>query len=412
MKRSRVACCLVLLFLADLAVAQTEIDERPLVIGIEKVVDSGVWPDWLTGVDSGLHQEVRPVLTTGAGDGSKRLFVATQRGTIHIVPTEGMVNQTPLFLDLRDRVDFRTEDNEEGFLGLAFHPRFNENGLFVVCYTALPTSENPHLTIVSVFSTSSSDKNVGDPESERVLMQIPQPYNNHNGGTVVFGPDGYLYIVVGDGGAAGDPHDYAQSLQELYAKVLRIDVDRQESGLPYAVPPDNPFVAHPNARKEIWALGLRNVWRLSFDRDSGVCWGADVGQDEWEEINIIRKGGNYGWSLREGKHDFHWYRSGSGPRSDLIEPIWVYNHSVGKSITGGSVYRGKAVPALSGAYVYGDYVSGQIWALWYDAPSDRVTANRTILKGGKPITSFGEDDDGEMYFTTQNGDVVKFISID
>ena len=319
------------------------------------------------------------------------------------------------FLDIRDRVQYDDNQNEEGFLGLAFHPKFKENGEFFVYYSAKPTPENPHLSVISRFRVSKDDPNRADPKSEEVLMTIKQPFWNHNGGTLVFGPDGYLYIGLGDGGLRDDPQGNGQNLKALLGKILRIDVDHKAPGLQYAIPKDNPFVDRGDkARGEIWAYGIRNVWRIAFDRETGDLWAGEVGQDTWEEIDIITRGGNYGWNLREAKHAFtpkdKPNQKGSPPRPDLIEPIWEYNHSVGKSITGGSVYRGKQVPELAGAYIYADYVTGQIWALWYDRDKKQVTANRTIQQKGLPILSFGEDDQGEIYFLTQAGGIYKFQS--
>jgi glucose/arabinose dehydrogenase len=239
-------------------------------------------------------------------------------------------------------------------------------------------------------------------------MTIDQPFWNHNGGTIVFGPDGMLYIGLGDGGKANDPFGNGQNLETLLGSILRIDVDRQDAGLKYAIPKDNPFVDHEKARGEIWAYGLRNVWRMAFDRETDVLWAGDVGQDLWEEIDLIVKGGNYGWNLREGFHKFG--AQGSEPRADLIEPIWEYHHDVGKSITGGMVYRGAKVQELAGAYLYADFVTGQIWALWYDEAAKKVTANRSIVEKGAPVITFGEDDAGEAYFGTQEGGIFKFVS--
>jgi glucose/arabinose dehydrogenase len=202
-------------------------------------------------------------------------------------------------------------------------------------------------------------------------------------------------------------------LTTVLGKILRIDVDHKDAGKKYAVPKDNPFANRgAEARGEIWALGIRNVWRIAFDRANGDLWAGDVGQDTWEEIDIIRRGGNYGWSLREGRHPLTPkdmpQRKGSPPRPDLIEPIWEYHHNIGKSITGGNVYRGKQVPELVGAYLYGDYVTGQIWALFYDRDIKQVTANRSIQPKGMPLFSFGEDDESETYFLTQQGGIMKF----
>jgi glucose/arabinose dehydrogenase len=231
-----------------------------------------------------------------------------------------------------------------------------------------------------------------------VLLTVKRPFWNHDGGTVCFGPDGYLYLALGDGGAANDPFNNGQSLSTLLGKILRLDVSRKGEGTPYAIPKDNPFVGRKGARPEIWAYGLRNVWRMAFDPKTGALWAADVGQNLWEEIDLIVKGGNYGWNLREGWQPFG--RKGVGPRDDLVEPLWQYHHDVGKSITGGHVYRGTRLPELAGSYLYGDYVSAKIWALRYDPDKKRVVANRPIRDRGVPIFSFGEDEKGEAYFLT------------
>jgi len=238
-------------------------------------------------------------------------------------------------------------------------------------------------------------------------MVIPDKYWNHNGGTIVFGPDGYLYIGLGDGGKGGDPDRNGQDLGALWGKILRIDVDHKDAGLEYAIPADNPFAEQENARGEIWCYGIRNVWRIAFDRETGDLWAGDVGQDLYEEIDIIRKGGNYGWNLREGFHPFG--PDGSEADDDMIEPIWEYDRQYGKSITGGHVYRGKGVPALVGAYLYADFVSGKIWALWYDHSAQRVTANRLMIDGGGAVMSFGEDDNSEAYYMTQDGGLFRFV---
>lgn len=376
-----------------------EIDESPLSLEVVPAFPDLEWPHAVTEIDSGKPQDPRPIVITGAGDGSNRLYVATQYGTIHSFENDPDASQMRTFLDIRERVmPFHERENEEGFLGLAFHPRFKENGEFIVYYTVAPTEEKPHLSRVSRFHAKRDNSLEGDPESEEILLEIDEPYWNHNGGTVVFGPDGYLYIVVGDGGAFNDPHMNGQNLHTLLGTILRIDVDKKDEGLPYAIPGDNPFFGKPNfARGEIWAYGLRNPWRLAFDRETDTAWAGDVGQDTWEEIDIIQRGGNYGWNHREGMHPFG--PAGFKPSENLIEPIWEYHHDVGKSITGGSVYRGMKLPALEGGYLYADYVSGQVWALWYDPEKKQVTANRTIRDKGAPVISFGEDDEGEVYFT-------------
>jgi glucose/arabinose dehydrogenase len=253
--------------------------------------------------------------------------------------------------------------------------------------------------VVSRFRLSKDDPTKLDPDSEEQLVRYTKrPFWNHDGGTVCFGADGCLYIVHGDGGAGNDPYDNAQNLGVLFGKILRIDVDHKDEGKNYAVPKDNPFVGTKGALPEIWAYGLRNPWRISFDRKTGQLWCADVGQNLFEEIDLIVKGGNYGWNRREGFHPFG--GRGTGRQKEFIEPIWEYNHEVGKSITGGTVYRGKQFPELEGHYLHADYVTSKIWALKYDEKLNRVTANRPIPDPTKPVMSFGEDEAGELYFMT------------
>ncbi len=404
---------LVTLFAYQSKANAAEVDTRPLDVKIVSAFPNLEWPDSLTGADQGLNEEILPIVITGAHDGSDRLFVATQHGTIHVMPKGRQGKSAKLFLDIHERVTYSSKQNEEGFLGFAFHPNYKENGEFFVYYTQVVEGQKLHESVVSRFRVSKTDPNQADPESEEVLLRIPQPYWNHNGGTIEFGPDGYLYISLGDGGAGNDPHMNGQNLQTLLGTLLRIDVDKQDEGLAYGIPADNPFVIANKkkdekqlARPEIWAYGLRNVWRFSFDRKTGVCWAADVGQNLWEEINLIERGGNYGWNLREGRHPFG--PGGVSPQERLIEPIFDYHHEVGKSITGGCVYRGKQVPQLQGAYLYADYVAGQIWALQYDFDAKRVSSNRLLRKTGTPVITFGEDDHGEVYFSDRQGEIFTF----
>ena len=250
--------------------------------------------------------------------------------------------------------------------------------------------------VLARFEVSADDPDRADPDSEAVILEVPQPFGNHNGSTVLFGPDGYLYVSLGDGGSANDPQNNAQDLGTLLGTVLRLDVDGEPGG--YAIPQDNPFVDRPGARGEIWAYGLRNIWRMSFDRSTGDLWAGDVGQNAWEEIDVITKGGNYGWRSREGMHPFR-----EGVSTDpLIDPVVEYaqrqrRQIIGMSVTGGYVYRGRAMKRLYGAYVYGDYVTGRIWALRYD--SGQVTAQREVFHSPPRvyISSFGEDAAGELY---------------
>lgn len=387
--------------------ALAAVDESPLNVEVVPAFTNLEWPEIVTHIDSGKPRDPRPIIITGAGDGSNRMFVATQYGTIHWFENKPEATELHLFLDIQDRVmPFKPRENEEGFLGFTFHPKFKENGQLFVYYSIVPTKEKPHTIRISRFSIKKDNPNEGDPASEEILLEVDEPYWNHKGGTVVFGPDGYLYLGIGDGGLRDDPHMNGQNLQSLMAKILRIDVDRKGSPngqgkvAPYAIPKDNPFAKEPRyVRGEIFAYGVRNPWRITFDRDTGQGWFADVGQDLWEEIDLLEPGGNYGWNLREGKHKFGVGGVEETPR--LIEPIWEYHHDVGKSITGGPVYRGKKIPVLNGGYLYADYVTGQVWALWYDNDKKEVTANRTIRQNGPPVITFGEDDAGEVYFTSE-----------
>lgn len=403
-------CLLALLTHVCTTSLAEEVDTSPLKIEIVAAFPDLKWPDWLTGADEGVNREVLPVVLTGAKDGSNRVFIASQHGSIHVMPNDSKCKEVATFLDIRDRVNYNPNQNEEGLLGLAFHPNYKSNGYFYVYYTEEPGDSESHTSVISRFTRSKSDPQKADPESEHEILRIPQPFWNHNGGTIEFGPDGYLYIGLGDGGAGNDPLMNGQNLQSLLGSLLRIDVDNKDEGLEYAIPKDNPFVNADKkmACKEIWAYGFRNIWRHSFDRKTGTCWAADVGQNIWEEINIVQRGGNYGWNLREGQHSFG--PGGTEKQDRLVEPIWEYHHDVGKSITGGSVYRGKRTLELQGAYLYADYVSGHVWALWYDESSSQVTANRMLRKGGIPVITFGEDDQGEIYFTTRQGDILTFKS--
>lgn len=358
----------------------------------------------------------RPIVVTHANDGSDRIFVAEQEGRVKVFKKDEDVEEASMFLDIDDRCRYRDNQNEEGLLGFAFHPNFKQNGQLFVYYTM---ASEDHTSVISRFTVSKDDPNQADPASEEQILKIPQPFWNHNGGTIAFGPDGYLYVGLGDGGSGNDPEGNGQNLRTLLGSILRIDVDSKSGSLAYAIPADNPFIDHDvvinrkgetkKARPEIYAYGLRNVWRMAFDRKTGTLWAADVGQNLWEEINIIEKGGNYGWNIREGKH---WFRpDGNDTKPEgMIDPVWEYHHDIGKSITGGMVYRGKAVPELVGKYVYGDYVTGLLWALEHDG--QKTVANYSITAPGDklPIMSFGDDQAGEVYFTTTFGQLYKFES--
>ena len=340
----------------------------------------------------------RPVLIENAGDGSKRLFIASQLGKIFMIDATQSEPEPQLFMDIEDRVIYRDRKNEEGLLGLAFDPNFKTNQTFYVYYS---TKSESQTSIISRFKAKDGK---GDPGSEEQIMKIKQPFWNHNGGTILFGPKGYLYVGLGDGGAANDPQGNGQNLKTLLGSILRIDVNKKDEGKAYAIPADNPFVDKENARPEIYAYGLRNIWRMAFDSKTDLLYGADVGQNIWEEINIIESGGNYGWNVREAKHKFG--PNGQEASDKFIEPIWEYHHSIGKSITGGHVYRGKNVPALDGVYLFADYVSGFVWGIKYDQTKKKVTDHYTISGPHRtsdteaaPIITFGQDEAGEVYFS-------------
>ncbi|MEP6934719.1 MAG: PQQ-dependent sugar dehydrogenase, partial [Nitrospirota bacterium] len=293
------------------------------------------------------------------------------------------------FLDITNRV---LSGGERGLLGLAFHPNHRKNGRFFVNYTR----RDDGATVLAEYRRQ--NLNLQASIEERTLMVVPQPYANHNGGMVAFGPDGLLYIGLGDGGSGGDPQNRAQNPSELLGKILRIDVD---GAPPYAIPSDNPF-ANGGGRPEIFASGVRNPWRFSFDRETGSLWLADVGQNKWEEIDLVRLGGNYGWRIMEGRHCF--LPEKDCPVEGLIIPGSEYGHDQGRcSVTGGYVYRGRNLPALQGSYLYADYCSGELFAVpvWNGVVAGREP--RVLRKSGMRISSFGEDEAGEMYVVDHRG---------
>lgn len=381
-------------------IAGWEVDESPLPLATAPAFSKLDIAGWQPFDENGKPDTLRPILLMPAGDGTNRLFLARQYGQIHVFEHDAKKPdaagvKTSIFADISDRVRYSDQQNEEGLLGMAFHPKFKENGEFFLFYTDKKAKLQ---NVVSRFRVSKDNPSKMDPEFEEEILRISKPFWNHDGGTIAFGPDGYLYITHGDGGAGNDPFGNGQKLSTHLGKVLRIDIDRQDDGKNYAVPKDNPFVGREGVTPEIWAYGLRNIWRMAFDPATGKLWAGEVGQNIYEEIILIEKGGNYGWNLREALHPFG--AAGVGPRKDLIEPIWEYHHDIGRSITGGLVYRGKQFPELEGAYLYADYVSGRIWALWYDEAKQRVIANRPIKDRGLPVMSFGEDAQGEVYLLT------------
>ncbi len=351
-------------------------------------------------VARGLDQ---PIGISQAGDGSGRLFINEQAGLIRVVMPEGTLLAQP-FIDLRDRIE---SGGERGLLGVAFHPDFAHNRRLFVHYSRAGDGA----TVVSELRAS-ADGTRADPTSERILLTVSQPYANHNGGEIVFGPDGYLYIGLGDGGSGGDPHGNGQSLRTLLGKILRIDMDgAHAAGKAYAIPPDNPFaeggLRPGQGLAEIWAFGLRNPWRFSFDREGGDLYIGDVGQGAWEEIDRqpgdSRGGENYGWNVMEGRHCY----SGQCDQAGLVMPIAEYSHGEGRcSVTGGHVYRGTRQPLLRGVYIFADYCSGTIFTLQVD---EGTIAPRPVADTGLNLPSFGEGEDGEIYLVALDGTLSRVV---
>lgn len=334
-----------------------------------------------------------------ADDGTNRIFVVSQKGLIYVFKNTPSVKSAKIFLDIRDKI---TSGGELGLLGLVFHPDYKNNGYFYVNYTA----SDPLRTVIARYTVNSKNRNAANKKSERILLQVNQPYSNHKGGQLAFGPDGYLYIALGDGGSGGDPKNKGQNKSSLLGKILRIEVNCTSGNKNYCIPPGNPFAGNTHHYKEeIYAYGLRNPWRFSIDHITGWLWAGDVGQDSWEEIDIIEAGKNYGWRIMEGNHCYN-------PPSDcdisgLTLPIWEYDHNGqgGCAITGGHVYRGTKFPELYGKYIYGDYCSGRIWALSYDGVNPAT--NKLLLTKNINISSFGIDKDNEIYICDLNGKIYK-----
>lgn len=321
----------------------------------------------------------RPISIISPPDNSKRLFLVQQRGQVRILPKDESSTEAMTFLDLSGRKMEASEQSkfEEGLDGMAFHPKYAGNGKFYVYYT----QQDPKRAVVSEISVSKEDKNKADPASERVLLEVKLPWWWHHSGNIAFGPDGFLYIAIGDGGGKdGDPLRWAQNLFVMNGKVLRIDVDSTTGARAYGIPKDNPYVGKDAAHAEVYASGFRNPWGMSFD-ESGSLWLADVGQELFEEINLVEKGGNYGWSFNEGMIKY-WRRTDAPPAdAKFTDPVFVYDHTQGISITGGIVYRGEKIPSLKGAYIYGDWGFGRIWALKYDKQGKKVISNELIIQG-------------------------------
>ncbi len=341
----------------------------------------------------------KPLHITHAGDGGGRLFVVEQGGRVYIIEN-GTVLPVP-FLDIRKRVN---SGGEKGLLSIAFHPEYRKNGFFYVNYTRGRVTLE---TVISRFRISAQNR--ADPESEMIVLRVKQPFANHNGGQIKFGPDGYLYIGMGDGGLANDPFGHGQDTTTLLGALLRIDVDRQAAGKRYAIPEDNPFRGKRKIRDEIWAYGLRNPWRFSFDAQDGRLFLADVGQDRIEEIDVITRGGNYGWAIMEGDRCVG--NNNRCNRAGLELPVFTYPHPEGFSVTGGYVYRGNQVQGLCGVYLFADYVSGAISGLRVN--DGRVSVHKLLLETDYRISSFGQDQSLEIYMTAhKTGKILKIIAPD
>lgn len=342
----------------------------------------------------------KPLNITHTNDGSDRIFVVQQDGYIKVFPNDSNTSAAAVFLNISNKIS--SSNGEEGLLGLTFHPNFAANRYIYVDYTA----PNPLHTVISRFTVSASDPNKVDSLSEYIILTINQPYSNHNGGTVMFGNDGYLYIGMGDGGSAGDPQNNAQNTQVLLGKMLRIDVNDTTSSTRYVIPPTNPFYNNPSSgRGEIFCWGLRNPWKYSQDPVTGLIYCGDVGQDLYEEVDIITNGGNYGWRVKEG---YSCYNAATCDSTGFTSPIKVYSHSNGQcSITGGYVYRGQRRPELTGAYIYSDYCAGKIRMLRYS--NGLVTADSIVSDTAIVISSFGTDKNNELYIAGySSGKIYKF----
>ncbi len=340
----------------------------------------------------------QPLFLTYSPDGSNRLFVVEQSGKVYVFPNDPavQVTQKKLFLDISTKV-YRGH-NEEGMLGLAFDPQYQQNGFFYLHYSSIQGA--PRHSVIAHYKVSDQNPDQADANSEHILLQVPQPFGNHNGGMLAFGPDAYLYISMGDGGSGGDPFGHGQNKGTLLGSILRIDPHGSGPNLNYGIPSDNPFVGESGSREEIWAYGLRNTWRFSFDRNTGELWAADVGQNIWEEVDKVVKGGNYGWNYFEGNASYQ----GTPPANlNDIKPFLVYSHSVGRSITGGYVYRGSLLPELRGAYLYADYSTGRVFAATSktDGSLDQSLQVATLSS----VTSFGEDQAGEVYLVSRGGSI-------
>jgi len=340
----------------------------------------------------------QPVLLTHAPDGANRIFVVQQSGQILVFPNDSTATATTIFLNIAGKLS--STGGEQGLLGLAFHPLFASNRTFYVNYTAPAPPPSACRTIIARYTVPSGTPNAADAQSEVRILEIDQPYANHNGGMITFGNDGYLYIGMGDGGDANDPGNVAQNRSSLLGKFLRINVDDTTGGKSYGIPPDNPYAGPTQGfRQEIFAYGVRNPWRFSIDGPTGEIWAGDVGQGAREEIDIVRKGGNYGWKIMEGS--ICRPPTTGCDTTGLVLPVKEYSHALGVSVTGGYVYRGSARPDLQGAYVYGDYGSGRVWMLRRN--NGALTADSLLMDTPYALSGFGTDRNGELYLLAYAG---------
>jgi len=337
-----------------------------------------------------------PVLALQAPDDDSAWYIVEKTGRVLRVSNDAGTAPATVFVDISDRVN--ADPNEAGLLGMAFHPGYSDNGQVYLSYTANGSTLS---SVISRFRRNAGEASV-NPASEEILLQVNQPYSNHNGGHIAFGPDGFLYIGLGDGGSGGDPQGNGQNTQTLLGALLRIDVN---SGSPYSIPATNPFANGAQGRPEIYAWGLRNPWRWSFDRADGKLWVADVGQNSWEEVDLITAPGNFGWNVKEGSHC---YQSTQCDNPSYIDPVVEYSHDQGCSITGGYVYRGSAISSLQGTYLYSDFCSGTLWGARDNGNGGYSTFQ--ILSTGLNVSSFAEGNDGEIYLLHLDGEMHQLVA--
>ncbi len=335
-----------------------------------------------------------PVGVYDSGDETDRLFVVEKGGKIFVFNNTQNTSEKLVFLDISIEV---STNGERGLLGLAFHPNYSSNGYFYIYYTKTGSGD----TKISRFTVDSLNANIANISTEFTILEVAQPFSNHNGGQLAFGPDNYLYIALGDGGSFGDPSDHGQNRMTLLGSILRIDID---SGSPYSIPNDNPFFGNIDGyMEEIYAFGFRNPWRFSFDPITGTLWNGDPGESTREEVNIVKNGINYGWNTKEGSVDYDL----DSNVTEIVGPVYEYNHSLGDAIIGGFVYRGSDLLGLSGKYIYGDWGSGRIWALTYSG--ETVLNNTEIINTDLGILSFGVDSNNELYICAADGNLYKLL---